>query len=135
MENSSTNNPITNHDRPSSRLTARNNQNKPNLIIEELLNSSTTTSKMNLNDNSFRPISSRRKLSNFSHMNGNGNEASFEFMEINNITSNMTSTSLLPSRPKSEKSFRSSSFVLNNTNNKRSLIGGETIISSITSNS
>ena len=121
----------TNHQRPSSRHTARNNQNNQNLIIEDFFNSSATASKMNLTENSFRPISSRRKITNYNSMNG-GDDVNLDYMEL---SSNIAAASLLPNRPKSEKSFRSSSFVLNNSSNKRSLIGGETIISSITSNS
>jgi hypothetical protein len=118
----------TNHQRPTSRHTARNNQ---NLIIEDFLNSSATASKINLTENSFRPISSRRIKANYNSMNG-GDDLNLDYMEL---SSNIAAASLLPNRPKSEKSFRSSSFVLNGSSNKRSLIGGETIISSITSNS
>lgn len=122
----------TNHQRPSSRHTARNNQNNQNLIIEDFFNSSATASKINLTENSFRPISSRRKITNYNSMNG-GDDVNLDYMEL---SSNIAAASLLPNRPKSEKSFRSSSFVLNNnSSNKRSLIGGETIISSIISNS
>jgi hypothetical protein len=137
LENPNNNNTTTtntNHERPSSRLTARSNQIKSHLIIEDFLNSSATASKLNLSENTFRPTSSRRKLSNFNNINVS-NDNTLEYMELNSISTNMGSASLLPSRPKSEKTFRSSSFVLGNNSNKRPLIGGETIISSITSNS
>jgi hypothetical protein len=132
--NNNTTTTNTNHERPSSRLTARSNQIKSHLIIEDFLNSSATASKLNLSENTFRPTSSRRKLSNFNNINVS-NDNTLEYMELNSISTNMGSASLLPSRPKSEKTFRSSSFVLGNNSNKRPLIGGETIISSITSNS
>ena len=127
LENNSNNN--TNRDRTSSRLTT-NTQHKINLI-DEMLSGSLTTSKMNLNENNtFRmPSSSRRKLSNAINL---------DYDELNSVSVNMASASLLPNRPKSEKIFRSASFILNNnsnSNNKRTIIGGETVISSITSNS
>ncbi len=134
LENPNSTATSTNHERPSSKLTARSSQIKSHLIIEDFLNSSATASKLNLSENTFRPMSSRRKLSNFNNVNVS-NDTTLEYMELNSISTNMASASLLPNRPKSEKTFRSTSFVLSNNSNKRPLIGGETIVSSITSNS
>ena len=93
---------------------------------------SANVSKITLNDNSsglpqrISSSKSRKFSTNDTHHSN-----SVEFVEINNLNLNVSSNSLLPSRPKSEKSFHSTSFMLNT---KRPHVN-DTLISSITSNS
>ena len=97
---------------------------------QDVLYGSANASKINLNDNSMRLASSKSKR--FSASN-DINNTSVEFVEINNLNLNMSTNSppVISNRPKSEKSFHSTSFILNS---KRSHVN-DNIKSSIVTNS